>query len=84
MGVTLTPEQQARIELKVLSGEYTSAEEVLDKALALLDDREEKLAWLRRELQVGVDQLDRREYSDRPIEEIIAEARRRFSENSGR
>lgn len=77
MGVKLSAELQARIEMKVLSGDYSSAEEVMSKALALLDDREEKLAWLRREIDKGLASLERGEHSTRSIEEIIADARAR-------
>jgi putative addiction module CopG family antidote len=77
MGVTLDPALLAQIELKVLSGHYTSADEVVRKALALLDDREAKLRWLQAEIDKGVASLERGEYSTRSIEEIIVDARAR-------
>ena len=78
MGIRLNPKLQARIESKVSSGEYSSADEVVRKALALLDDREEKIAWLQREIDKGLRSAERHELSTRSMEEIIADARARF------
>lgn len=84
MAITLSPELQARIELMVLSGDYASADDVLTKALALLEDREEKLRWLQQELDKGLASLERGDYSTRSIEEIIADARARHQARAPR
>lgn len=65
MNVSLTPELETLVQQKVQSGLYTSASEVVREALRLLNDRDtvqqQRLAELRREIKVGLDQLDRGE-----------------------
>lgn len=65
MNVSLTPELERRISEKVESGLYTTASEVVREALRLLfeadEAREQRLARLRADIQVGLDQLDRGE-----------------------
>ncbi len=64
MHISLTPELESRIKSKVESGFYNNASEVIREALRFMDTHEEwineiKLARLREQLQVGVDQLGR-------------------------
>jgi len=63
MNVSLTPELEQYVNGKVQSGLYKSASEVIREGLRLLKEREElhqrKLAELRQEIQVGIDQADR-------------------------
>jgi antitoxin ParD1/3/4 len=58
------------------SGDYASARELVRDALRVLKrDREierEKIDVLRRKLDVGIGQADRRDFSDRCEEEITA------------
>lgn len=65
MNVSLTPELERRIAEKVESGLYTTASEVVREALRLLfeadEAREQRLARLRADIQLGLDQLDRGE-----------------------
>ena len=65
MNVSLTPELERRIAEKVESGLYTTASEVVREGLRLLFQqelrREERLARLRADIAVGVEQLDRGE-----------------------
>ncbi len=65
MNVSLTPELESLVHEKVESGLYTSASEVVREALRLLNDRDsvqqQRLAELRREIAVGLDQLNRGE-----------------------
>lgn len=66
MHVSLTPELESRIKAKVESGLYNNASEVIREALRFMDTHEDwiheiKLAHLREQLKVGVDQLDRGE-----------------------
>jgi antitoxin ParD1/3/4 len=85
MNVSLTPELERWVATKVEDGRYKSASEVVREGLRLLQEREEergaRLAALRRDIQLGVDQLDRGEgvdgeeafdrvlaHIDRPIE----------------
>lgn len=65
MTVSLTPKLERRISEKVASGLYNTASEVVRDGLRMLFDADEakalQLAQLRRELQLGLDQLQRGE-----------------------
>jgi antitoxin ParD1/3/4 len=58
VNVSLTQELEKMVAQRVASGRYASASEVIREALRLLDERD-RLAELRREVQAGVDDLDR-------------------------
>jgi antitoxin ParD1/3/4 len=83
MDVTLPPELERLIHDKVASGLYTSEDEVIRKALWLLKDRDELRSLavedLRREVQKGLDQLDRGESVLLDSERIKSEGRRRLA-----
>ncbi len=82
MNVSLTRELEEYIARKVRMGLYKSASEVVREALRLLHERdhakEASLAELHRDIQTGLDQLDRGEgiAGDRVLEEIRGRARR--------
>lgn len=65
MNVSLTPELEKLVDEKVKSGMYTSASEVVREGLRLLQEQEEirrvKIAALKRDIQEGVEELDRGE-----------------------
>lgn len=66
MHVSLTPELETRIKAKVESGLYNNASEVVREALRFMDTHEDwihevKVARLREQLKMGVEQLDRNE-----------------------
>ena len=66
MHVSLIPEHESRVKAKVESGLYNNASEVIREALRFMDTHEDwihevKLARLREQLKVGVDQLERGE-----------------------
>ena len=66
MHISLTPELESRVKSKVKSGLYNNASEVIREALRFMDTHEDwiqeiKLAQLRAQLQVGIDQLARGE-----------------------
>lgn len=63
MHISLTPELEARVKAKVESGLYNNASEVIREALRFMDTHEDwiyevKLARLREQLKIGIDQLD--------------------------
>ena len=66
MHISLTPELESRIRSKVKTGLYNNASEVIREALRFMDTHEDwiheiKLARLREQLSVGIEQLDRGE-----------------------
>jgi antitoxin ParD1/3/4 len=62
MNVSLTPELEALVNEKVASGQYACADDVIRAGLRLLgeqdDDQQLRLEELRREIAVGLKQLD--------------------------
>ena len=66
MHISLTPELESHVKAKVETGLYNNASEVIREALRFMETHEDwihelKLAHLREQLKVGVDQLDRGE-----------------------
>lgn len=62
MHISLTPELESRVKAKVESGMYNNASEVIREALRFMDTHEDwihevKLAQLRQQLHVGIEQL---------------------------
>ena len=84
MDVRLTPELERLIHDKVATGLYASQDEVIREALRLLRNRDElrllAIDDLRREVQKGLDQLDRGESVFLDPGRIKAEGRRRLAE----
>lgn len=67
MTVTLTSEQEKFIAERMNKGGYSSPEKVLDEGLKLIQAKEEyerRLAELRQDLQIGIDQISRGEVMD--------------------
>ncbi|RLA14332.1 MAG: type II toxin-antitoxin system ParD family antitoxin [Gammaproteobacteria bacterium] len=63
MHISLTSELESRVKAKVKTGLYNNASEVIREALRFMDTHEDwihevKLARLREQLKVGIDQLD--------------------------
>ena len=80
MNVSLSSELLDFVEGELSSGEYGTASEVVRDGLRLLlrdkEARAEKLAVLRREIGIGVQQARARRFSDRSIKEIGAAVRK--------
>ena len=86
MNVSLTPELEQYITEKVESGLYHSASEVVREGLRLLREHDElhqqKLAELRKEIALGLDQAERglvSTFDERTLAEIQAEGRKRLA-----
>ena len=82
MEVVLSPELVALVERQIATGRYGgSADEVVREALLLLERidgvREELLDDLRREVAIGIDQLDRGEAVDADV--VFARLRERVA-----
>ena len=83
MNVSLTPELEKMINAKVSTGRYHSASEVVREALRLLEEQEQVRRWrmeeLRREIDRGIEQIERGEVSRFNAGEIKAEGRKRLA-----
>ena len=64
MNQPLTSQQRERIDQKVQSGLYGSRDEVLDKALDLLDEYDEELAGMRENVRIAEEQVRNGQYTD--------------------
>ncbi|HEY1719122.1 MAG TPA: type II toxin-antitoxin system ParD family antitoxin [Verrucomicrobiae bacterium] len=67
MTVTLTAEQEQFIAEQMNRGGYSSPEKIVDEGLKLIRAKEEyqgRLVELRREIQIGIDQINRGEILD--------------------
>jgi antitoxin ParD1/3/4 len=66
--ISLTPEQDAFVEEVVAAGEYQNASEAVRDALRVLQQRRKedrlRLKALRAQLKVGVEALDRGDFTD--------------------
>ena len=81
MSISVSPELEQIIRAKVESGLYPSETEVIRDALRALDDRDRdemtKLEALRRDIQVGLDQIDRGEVAPLDMDAIRVEVKAR-------
>lgn len=79
MNVSLTPQLEDFVKQKVEAGLYNSVSEVMREALRLLVERdvvkEMKLEALRRDLQEGINSLDKGKGTPLDMDEIKAKAR---------
>lgn len=81
MNVSLTPELEKIVADRVTSGRYASASEVIREALRLLEERD-RLNQLRKEVQLGLEQLDqgrRRSFDDQALGRIKRQGRERVA-----
>jgi antitoxin ParD1/3/4 len=79
MNVSLTKELESLVNKKVKSGMYQTASEVVREGLRLLKERDQ-LEWLRREIQLGFEDIERgdyTEYDETTTEDLKADIRRR-------
>ena len=82
MDIAISEQNQERIRRKVQSGMYSSADDVLGSALALLDEREDdlesELADMREKVQLGLEES--KAGLAVPASEVFDELRRRNAE----
>ena len=58
MNIPLTPELERLVNDEINTGDYKSASEVVREGLRLVRLRREKLAALKGELQIGIDDIE--------------------------
>lgn len=64
MSASLPPDLEQFVEHQVSIGKYRSKEDVLSEGVRLLKERESRLDELRKQAQIGLDQLERGEVID--------------------
>ena len=72
--IALTPYFDQFVQSKVESGRYQSASEVVREGLRLLEERDQRQSGMRREIEMGWQQLERGETVDGPG--VFAEIRK--------
>jgi len=81
MNVSLTPHLEQFVDKKVREGTYQTASEVVREGLRLLAERDQKrtleLQRLRREIAVGLSQVENGRVGTLNIKKIKAEGRKR-------
>ena len=89
--IPLTPELQQLVEQGLASGNYGSRDELLLEAVRLLARRDQQREELRRQIQIGCDQLDRGEYTEydeeglrEQFEQLKARVRQRIERHGTR
>ncbi|MEW6129551.1 MAG: type II toxin-antitoxin system ParD family antitoxin [Acidobacteriota bacterium] len=79
MTITLSPELEKKINERIESGKYTSANEVISEAFKVLEEQEEldrlKYEALKRDIEEGIESLENGEGI--PAEQVFAEIRER-------
>ena len=90
MNISLTKEFESYVAQKVESGLYHSASEVIRDGLRLMKERDElhqnRLAELRRDIAMGVDQADRGQvqpFNERVTARVKARGRKRLAAENG-
>ena len=80
MEISISEENQEQINRKVESGKYRSPDDVIAKALELLNEHDEELAQelveVRAKVQEGIDQLTRGEFvecTDETLDDLLQE-----------
>jgi antitoxin ParD1/3/4 len=64
MNVSLTPELEKLVNDEIKNGDYKSASEVVREGLRLVRLRRQKLAALRLEIQIGIDDIEQGRYHE--------------------
>jgi antitoxin ParD1/3/4 len=85
MTIQLSEDREQLVRELVESGRYGSEAEVIDKALQLLEasDEQAKLAELRREIAIGIEQADRGELAPFDPQATLARIRSREATDTG-
>ena len=76
MNVSLPTELEQLVHSTIASGAYASEQEVICAALYLFKEHTD---YLKAELQRGIEQADRKEFSTKTFEDLKAEGRRRLT-----
>jgi antitoxin ParD1/3/4 len=67
MNIVLKPEYEEFIQSQISRGKYSSVEEIIVEAIALLREREQRKEELRQKIAVGTAQIERGQVTDGEI-----------------
>ena len=78
MTISLTAEQESKLQELIQKGQFESPEQFISYSLASLDEDEDTTAWLKAQVAKGLQSLDEGKRSSLSTEEIVAEAQKRL------
>ncbi|MEH1916444.1 type II toxin-antitoxin system ParD family antitoxin [Nostoc sp.] len=64
MYIQIKPELQQFIQAQLASGRFTNADDVINEAFKLLQEREQRLEELRQKISVGTEQIAKGQVTD--------------------
>jgi antitoxin ParD1/3/4 len=64
MDISVTPETEKLVQEHLKTGRYSTPSAVVADAVRLLTEHERKLEQLRKEIQLGIDQIERGEHTE--------------------
>ena len=79
MNISLTPDQEKRVQDRVATGDFDSPDAVVEKALDVFEAYHEKREALQAELQKGIDASDQGDVVEWDIEAFLKEAHTRHA-----
>lgn len=79
MSTDLSPQNESYIQEAVARGAFPSRGQALDAAVELLRERDARRDEWIREVQAGIDQIERGEYAPLDIDDIKARGRERLA-----
>ena len=82
MNITLTPDSERYLRDQLAAGKFPSADDVISEALRRMREHELKLDELRREIAIGIDELDQglaTEFNEATLARVKAKARQQTS-----
>jgi len=80
MNIVLTPEQEKFIQSQIRKGRYVNGQEIIDRALQLLEQQEQEYErWIqatRQKVMIGIEQLEKGEKVDGEV--VVAQLQNKF------
>ncbi len=64
MTIDIPADRQKVVTDAIARGEFKTETEVVDEALRMFEERQRTTEYFRREMQIGLDELDRGEYQE--------------------
>lgn len=64
MTISLRPEHEQFIQFQIATGKFASADEVINEAFQLLQEREQRLDKLRQKVALGKEQINKGQVTD--------------------